>query len=140
MKNSETTLRWLLSAGALYFLAVAIVHMAGIKVPVLFVYYNVPSYDYQDKIISFLTFGWSIFLFTTSLDPIKNRSAVKAILTAGLVAVFGLTVINNVTDFRALSPDIKPFIFKLETFGLAVYVGMLIFCYFIATGQHDKNK
>jgi hypothetical protein len=139
MNNSEKTLKWLLSIGAIYFLAIAIVHMMGIKLPVLFVYYDVPSYGYQDKIISFLSFGWSIFLFMASLDPIKNRGAVKAILIAGLGAVFGLTVINNVTDFRALSPDIKPSIFQVETLGLAIYVGMLIFCYFISTRQKDKN-
>ena len=140
MNNSEKTLKWLLSVGAIYFLAVAIVHMMGIKLPFLFVYYDVPSYGYQDKIISFLSFGWSIFLFMASLDPLKNRGAVKAILIAGLGAIFGLTVINNVTDFRALSPDSKPSIFQIETLGLAVYVGMLIFCYFISTRQQDDNK
>src|SRR5574337_499996 len=124
MRNNEKILKWLLSIGAIYFLAIAIVHMMGIKIPVLFVYYDVPSYGYQDKIISFLSFGWSVFLLMASLDPIKNRGAVKAILIAGLGAIFGLTFINNVTDFRALSPDIKPSIFQIETFGLAVYVGM----------------
>ena len=33
---------------------------------------------------------------------------VKAILLAGLAAVLGLNVINRITDFQALSPDIDP--------------------------------
>jgi hypothetical protein len=34
---------------------------------------------------SHLSFGWSVFLFTASLDPVKNREAVKAILIIPLV-------------------------------------------------------
>jgi hypothetical protein len=52
MNKSTAILKWLLLAGAVYFLAIAIVHM-------LFVYYDLPSYGYQDRIISFLSFGWS---------------------------------------------------------------------------------
>jgi len=37
-------LRLLLYAGAAYFLGVAVVHSLGIKIPGLFVYFNVPSY------------------------------------------------------------------------------------------------
>ena len=80
MRKSEITLKWLLLIGAVYFMAIAIVHMLRIKVPLLFVYFDVPSYGYQDRIISFLSFGWSSFLFTASRDPVKNRDAVKAIL------------------------------------------------------------
>jgi hypothetical protein len=139
MSNSERMLKWLLSIGALYFLALAMVHMLGIKVPVLFVYYNVPSYGYQDKIIAFLAFGWSLFLFTTSRDPLSNRSQVKAILVAGIGAVSGLTVINQITDFEKLSPGIDPSVFQFETFGLSVYVGLLIYCYFLATRKQDRE-
>lgn len=133
-------LKWLLLIGAVYFLAVAIAHMLGIKIPLLFVYFDVPSYGYQDRIISFLSFGWSVFLFMTSRDPVKNRGAVKAILIAGLGAIFGLTVINSVTDFRALSPEINPSVFRMETLGLSVYVAALIFYYFLSTRQNAKSN
>jgi hypothetical protein len=139
MSKSVTTLKWLLLAGAAYFLAISIVHMLRIRVPLLFIYYTVPSYGYQDGIISFLSFGWSVFLFTASRDPLKNRGAVKAILIAGLGAIFGLTVINSVTDFRAMSPEIDPSAFGMETLGLSVYVAALIFYYFLATRQNAKS-
>jgi hypothetical protein len=128
-------MKWLLFAGAIYFLAVSAAHLLGLKVPLLFVYYNVPSYSYQDKIISFLSFGWSAFLYSASRDPIKNRSATKAILIAGIAAIFGLHMINGTTDFYALSRDIHPLVFALETFGLSIYVGVLIFFYFLATRE-----
>lgn len=132
MSKCTGILKWLLLAGAVYFSAVAVVHMFRIKIPMLFVYYNVPSYGYQDRIISFLSFGWAAFLFVASADPAKNRAAVKAILSAGLAAIFGLTVINGITDFHALSPDINPAVFWIEVLGLSMYEAALILFYFLA--------
>ncbi len=140
MSKSVTMLKWLLLMGAVYFLAVALAHMLRIKIPLLFVYFDVPSYGYQDRIISFLSFGWSVFLFTASRDPVKNRGAVKAILIAGLGAIFGLTVINSVTDFRALSPEINPSVFQMETLGMSAYVAALIYYYFLSTRQNAKSN
>ncbi len=140
MSKSAMMLKWLLLIGAVYFLAVAVVHMLRTKVPLLFVYYNAPSYGYQDRIISFLSFGWSVFMFMASLDPTKNRDAVKAIIVAGFGAIFGLTVINAVTDFRALSPNIDPSVFRIEALGLSVYVVALIYCYFISTKQNANES
>ncbi len=139
MGRNTTILKWLLLCGAVYFLGVAAAHMLRIKVPLLFVYFSVPSYGYQDRIISFLAFGWSVFLFSTSLDPVKNRDAVRAILIAGVGAIFGLHVINAVTDFHALSPDIHPSVFRLESRALSVYVIALIIFYFLSKKENMKD-
>ncbi len=139
MSKSATALKWLLLIGAVYFLAVAIVHMLRIKVPLLFIYFDLPSYGYQDRIISFFSFGWSMFMFVASLDPAKNRDAVKAIIIASLGAIFGLTVINSVTDFRALAPDVEPSVFRIENLGLSAYVAALIFSYFLS-GKQGAGK
>ena len=139
MGRNTLTLKWLLLGGAIYFLAVSSAHMLEIKVPLLFVYYNLPSHAYQDRIISFLSFGWAVFLFTASLDPEKNRDLVKAILIAGVGAIFGLHVINTLTDFRALSPDIDPRMFRLESLGLSVYVASLIFFYYLSKKEADNR-
>ena len=125
-------------AGAVYFLAVSVVHMLRIKIPLLFVYYALPSYGYQDRIISFLSFGWSVFLFMASTDPAKNREAVKAILVAGIAAVLGLNVINRVTNFYALSPDIHPAVFRKETLVLSTYVAALTLFFFLT--KKEKNE
>jgi hypothetical protein len=139
MNKSTAALKWLLFVGGIYFLAISIVHMLRIKVPLLYVYYDLPSYGYQDRIISFLSFGWSVFLFTASIDPVKNRAAVRAILISGLAAIFGLNVINSTTDFRVLSPDIQPSVFQIEALVLSVYVAALIFCYFLSSGRNTNG-
>jgi hypothetical protein len=123
-------LKWSLLAGALYFFSVSVVHMLGIKVPVLFIYFNVPSYTYQDRIISFLAFGWSVFLFTAFTDPQKNSALVKAILVAGAGALVGVSVINTATDFQSLDPAINPMAFWLEAAGLFVYWLWLVVFHF----------
>ncbi len=138
MSRNTAILKWLLLAGAVYFLAISIVHMLRIKIPFLFVYYDLPSYGYQDRIISFLSFGWSVFMFTASTDPAKNRDAVKAILVAGIAAVFGLNVINSVTNFSALSPDIHPSVFRKETLVLSTYVALLTLFFFLAKKERDE--
>ncbi|HEX8947945.1 MAG TPA: hypothetical protein VF790_03215 [Dissulfurispiraceae bacterium] len=138
MGRSPAVLKWLLLAGAVYFLAVAIAHMVGTKVPLLFVYYDVPSYEYQDRIISFLSFGWSVFLYMASIDPLKNRGTVKAILIAGFAAVSGLHVINSTTDFYTLSPNSHPAVYRIEALGLTLYEAALIFAYSLATRERGK--
>lgn len=138
MGRNTTILKWLLLGGAVYFLAISAAHMFRIKVPLLFMYFNVPSYEYQDHIISFLTFGWSSFLFAASRDPKKNSDTVKAILIAGSGAVTGLHAINIMTDFRALAPNVRPTMFHAEAGILTVYVAALFYFYFLA--RHEEPK
>jgi len=128
--NNKTILSYSLFAGAFYFFAVATVHMLGIKLPILFIYYNVPSYAYQDRIISFLAFGWSLFLFTAARDVVKNAQLVKAILIAGGGAIIGLGIVNASTDFHALDPAINVTVFWMETAVLFLYVLWLTIFYF----------
>jgi hypothetical protein len=139
MSRSASILKWLLLVGAIYFLAIAIVHMLRIKIPLLFVYYDVPSYGYQDRIISFLSFGWSVFLFTASSDPVKNRETVKAVLIAGFIALLGLNVINSITDFQKLAPGIDPAVFRREALVLGAYEAALILFYFLAKRENTDT-
>ena len=135
MNKDIQKLKLLLLLGSVYFFLVAIFHMIGIKIPPLFIYYNVPSYTYQDRIISFLAFGWSVFLFTAFLNPIKNRILIQAILIAGAGAIIGLELVNTFTDFQTLSSDINLMIFRLETLGLAIYLILLVIFYNKSKGQ-----
>ena len=49
--NATRLLQWSLLACTAYFLAMSTAHFIGFKVPVLFVYWDVPSNHYQDMII-----------------------------------------------------------------------------------------
>jgi len=130
MGRNLSILKWSLFTGAIYFMGITLAHMFGFKVPLLFVYFNVPSYAYQDRIISFLAFGWSVFLFTAFMDPVKNNGLVKAILFSGTGTIIGLSIINILTDFAKLSQDIDVSIFWIETIALTAYVIWLLFFYF----------
>ena len=60
--RSRRILKGLLLAGSIYFFLIFLVHLFEIKVPGLYLYPSLPSYTYQDTIISLLAFGWSLFL------------------------------------------------------------------------------
>jgi len=82
--------RALLLLCACYFLAVAVAHQLGWKVPLLYIFYAVPSERYQDLIISFLAFGWAALFLAGFLDRTMRPAAQTPILIAGLVALAGL--------------------------------------------------
>lgn len=115
MKNLKT----LLFLGAAYFFAAACAHLFEFKIPGFFIYFNVPSYAYQDKIIALLSFGWAGFFFTAFLIPTKNL--IKTILIIGATAIILLIAINLTVDFKVLGKNIHTGWFYLETAVLFVY-------------------
>ncbi|MFH1441513.1 MAG: hypothetical protein ABIH18_05700 [Candidatus Omnitrophota bacterium] len=125
-----------LITGSIYFFLVSVAHMAGIKIPVFFIYFNVPSYAYQDRIISFLAFGWAMFLLCAAIN-VKNglMNSIKYILLAGAAGIIGLSLINISTDFKQLSQDINPLFFWLETGGLLIYFIWLLVFYIKANNE-----
>ncbi len=118
-------LRYLLYAGAGYFSAVAIVHSLGAKVPGLFVYFNVPSYAYQDRIISFLALGWAAFFYGTARK--MDADQIKLILVIGFIAILALIVNTIITDFSWLNPLARKADFLLIIVILFLYWGSLMF-------------
>lgn len=121
------SLRISLFCGAIYFLLMAIAHAIGLKIPGLFIYFNVPSYVYQDRIISFLAFSWAIFFYTAASNPTKHL--LKSIILVAAIAICMLTLINFSTDFISLSEKINPIWFHIQTGILFVYWIWLFLCY-----------
>ena len=116
-----------LFCGAIYFFLVSITHLIGLKIPGLFIYYNVPSYSYQDRIISLLALGWAIFFFLAAKDP--HKQIIKSILIIGAVAIAMLSFINFITDFASFSKMINPVYFHFQTGLLFIYWFWLVFWY-----------
>jgi len=114
-------LRWSLLAGAAYFALVAIAHTFGIKLPVLFIYFDLPSHPYQDQIIGFLCFGWSALFHAAARDPQAARPIIGSVLTAGLTAVLGLAAINLRTDFGKLAGRPQEWAYWLGAAGAVAY-------------------
>jgi NADH:ubiquinone oxidoreductase subunit 6 (subunit J) len=121
------TIKLPLYFGALYFVLISLAHALNIKIPGLFIYFNVPSYAYQDKIISFLTFGWAVFFFTAAKTLAKPL--IQSIIIIGAVAIVMLFYINMNTDFISLSSEINPDIFFIETGILFLYWTWLVWSY-----------
>ena len=129
MSKDASILRWSLIAGAIYFGCIALAHTIGLKIPGLFIYFNVPSHPYQDHIIAFLAFGWSSFFYVASVDPVNHSLPVKAIMLSSAVAIFGLSGINTFSDFASLSPSINTKLFWVQTTLLLGYLIWLIVFY-----------
>ena len=120
MKNN---LKITLLLGAIYFYMVAVLHFIGFKIPMFFVYYNVDSTIYQDRIISVLSFMFATFLFAGY--KLKELEIVKYILFAGTVGVFGLGMNNFLTRITFRSNTI----YWIEIGLLGLYVLVLHFFY-----------
>lgn len=89
-KGPKEIYRALLFMCTVYFIAVSLAHQLGFKVPMLFVFYNIPSERYQDLIISFLSFGWSMLFATGFLDKELKTRIQAPVLISGLAAICGL--------------------------------------------------
>ncbi|MCF6270548.1 MAG: hypothetical protein L3J41_12610 [Melioribacteraceae bacterium] len=144
IKNSHKLLSWSLLGGAIYFFLITLAHIFGFKIPILFIYYNVPSYIYQDLIIAFLSFGFGMFLYAGYSGVKQNQILItKYIIIAGVGAILGLININAFTDFsffeNEFSLSIKVSHFWGETIGVLIYVFWIALLYLSAINS-DKNK
>ncbi len=121
MASKISLLKWSLRAGGLYFLLITAAYLFGLNVSMIFLYFDAPSYAYQDRVIAFLAFGWSLIFFTAAEDLTYRLRLVRTVLIAGGGALAGLIAINIVTNFRDLGQGITMLHFWLETVGILLY-------------------
>lgn len=127
--NNKLVLKILLLAGFAYFFAMAAAHMLGWKIPGLFIYFDIPSYAYQDRIISVLAMGWSLFFLQSGLNPARNISTIRTILTAGLLALIGLSINTMRLDFSLLNPEASEIVIWGQIVALFIYLLLLTIAY-----------
>jgi hypothetical protein len=127
MKIQNSPIRIPLFIGAGYFLLVSIAHAFEYKIPGLFIYFNVPSYAYQDKIISLLAFGWSVFFYYAAKTISKN--AVKAILVCGIAAIIMLFTINFSGELTRISGNKNVLVFNIQAGIFVLYWLWIAFAY-----------
>lgn len=127
--STARALHWSLLAGAAYFALVAVAHTFGIKLPVVFIYFDLPSHAYQDQIIGFLCFGWSALFHAAARDPQAARPLVGSVLVAGLAAVLGLAAINLRTDFASVAGNAREWAYWLGCAGALAYWGWVFWLY-----------
>lgn len=122
-------LRLALWAGAAYFCCMAVAHFFGLKYPLLFVYYDVPFYAYQDKIISFAVVAYICLFVNAALD----RSAVPAAIVALGVTVLGLSAVNGSDALKAVLDGRTTIAYWLQTGLIALYFILLLVLYAAGT-------
>ena len=119
MNPNPAALRILLLAGVAYFCAMAVAHFFGIKVPLLFVYYDVPYHAYQDKIISFAVVAYACLFFAAA----SRRDVVPAALFALAVTVLGLAAVNLSDALASVLDGRSTVAYWLQT---ALFAGYLV--------------
>lgn len=90
-------LRLLLWACAAFLAAMAAAHLAGLKMPGLFVYFDIPSEAYQDRIIAVGLFGHVGLILAATRD----RGVLPFLLVAVWASVLGLGGINLSDDLAS---------------------------------------
>ena len=120
-------MRFPLYLGAVYFLAMALAHTFCRKIPGLFLYFDVPSNAYQDRVIGILAFGWSLMFFQAAHSGLPVIR--KSILVLSFVAMTMLAHINLTTDFRALALQADPRVYHVEVGILFMYWLWLLWGY-----------
>jgi hypothetical protein len=117
MWMNDRWLRLALLAGVAYFCAMALAHFFGLKLPLLFVYYDVPFHAYQDKIISFAVVAYACLFYSAA----QQRSVVPAALVALGITVAGLAAVNGSDALRAVLGDRPTTAYWLQTALFAGY-------------------
>lgn len=123
--NSSIT-KYAFLAGAAYFVCMAIAHFFGIKLPILFVYYDTPFYAYQDKIISFAVCAYVGLFYSAS----KHRDVALTAIVVLALTVIGLSAVNvssALASVLSAGQSIMPY--WLQTGAIAVYVAVLLVLY-----------
>ncbi len=123
--NSQIT-RYAFLIGAAYFVFMAIAHFFGIKLPILFIYYDTPYYAYQDKIISFAVVAYVALFYSAA----KHRDVAFLAIIVLALTVAGLSAVN-VSDALAdvLEADRSTLPYWLQTGAIAFYLLILVVLY-----------
>ena len=134
---SRAILKWLLLILAVYFLFVAIAHQLQLKIPGFYIYWNVPSFAYQDIIISALAFGWAAFFALGAVLVSAGSVAPVALhVGAGLVAWASLVRANMTGELRVFVDDFtRPYWIQVGALGF--YLALLTAFYILALRERQ---
>lgn len=123
--NSKLT-KYAFLAGVAYFFCMAIAHYFGIKIPVLFVYYDTPFYAYQDKIIAFAVCAYIALFYAAS----QNRAVALSAIIVLAITVLGLVSVNLSSALASvLQQGQSTTPYWLQTGAITVYLLVLLVLY-----------
>ena len=119
-------LKLLLYICAGFFVLMGTAHFFGIKLPVLFVYFDTPFYGYQDRIIAFTLVTYASLFVAAAMHPQIRPFALVSIWST----VAGLAYVNVSPDLaEVLADDQGTLLYWLQTgafAGLAAVLTVLV--------------
>lgn len=133
-------LKILLFAGFIYFFLMAAAHFIRFKVAGLYIYFQVPSYAYQDKIISVLVMGWALFYLQAAMDPVRNLAVVRTLIASGTLALIGLSINTVLLDSSLLNSVLQPVYIWIHLAALFTYLLALTYSYVKISPKVHRGK
>jgi hypothetical protein len=130
MSMDAKILKWSLLAGVAYFTCMAIAHFFSFKVPILFIYYDVPFYAYQDKIIAFCAVTYACLFYAAAM----NRPTVPAALVSICVTVAGLAAVNLSGALASVMTAPSTIAYWIQTVMIGAYALWLV-AFFVRSDQ-----
>jgi hypothetical protein len=123
---SPPLLRYALLAGVAYFCSMAVAHYFGIRLPLLFVYHDIPFYAYQDRIIAFAVIAYAALFYSAA----RHRAVVPAALVALGLTVLGLVSVNLSEALLSVLDDGQTTTaYWIQTVMIAAYFLLLLVLY-----------
>lgn len=99
-----------------------------LQVPLLFIYYDVPSHAYQDKIISTCTATFALLMFHAA----HNTEMAPVALLSLLFTLIGMAGVNISGDLRkAIGPAATTAPYWGQTAAMGVFLVMLVFVWYV---------
>ena len=123
--NSQLT-KYAFLAGVAYFCCMATAHFFGLKIPILFVYYDTPFYAYQDKIISFAVCAYIALFYSAS----QHRSVAFNAIIVLAITVLGLSSVNLSSALASVLQEGQSTMpYWLQTGAIGFYLVVLLTLY-----------
>jgi hypothetical protein len=109
-----------------YFVCMSAAHWTSFKIPILFIYYDVGSNAYQDKIISFCALTYGILFYAAY----SHRAVVPYAIASLAATTAGLAAINSSGDLKKSLPPGAPLMaYWIQTCMIAAITGTLWILY-----------
>lgn len=124
-----------LNANVIYFVAMSVAHWTGLKLPILFIYYDTPFYAYQDKVISFCAATYALLNFAA----VRHRAVVPYVIASLALTTAGLSAINASDDLqKVLHKDGSTSAYWIQTGMIGALTGTLTLLHSMSPVKQKK--
>jgi len=125
MANRLKLIRFHLLGGCGYFFIAALLHFTGMKIAGFYIFYDLPSEAYQDRIIAVLALGWGAIYLLSAKDPLRYFDLTNLLVLIGLIGLTGMAANIWLIDYSHFKESTGTGSYWLQVFGLVFYILVL---------------